>query len=92
MDELKVKQKDSCNPPVDSIIGVQGRVLDHSFYKLRIHLNNQLFDAYSVQLGVLQGPEETMQLKFHLRIPRLAIIEGNRAEPAGVTFPILAKL
>ena len=77
VDKLEIKQQDSSDPSVDSVIWVESGTIDHSFHELRIHLYNQLLNSNSVKLSLLERMEESIELKLGLRVTGLAVIEGN---------------
>jgi hypothetical protein len=92
VDELEVKQEDSRYPAVHSVVRMQGRGVDHAFDKLRVHLYDQLLYTDGEDLSVFESTEEAIELELSLRVARLAIIEGDRTEPAGIALPILSNL
>ena len=92
VDELKVEQENHGDLAIDRVVWVQGRVVDHSFDELGIHLNDKLLDSDGEELGLLQGSKEAIELELRLRIAGLSVVEGDGSETTGIALPIFSDL
>ena len=90
--KLEVEEEDCCNPSVDSVVGVQSRVVDHPFDVLRIHFDDELLDSNSVQLHGFESVEESIQLQLSLRVARFSVVECDRPKLTRISFLVISKL
>ena len=57
--KLEVKEKNRRDPAVDSVVGMESRVIDHPLNELGIHLDDELLNSDRIKLSMLQGAEDT---------------------------------
>ena len=88
MNKLEVEEEDGGDPAVDGVVWVKSGVVDHAFDELGVHLNNKLLDSDGVDLRLPKGSEESVEFELGLRVSRLAVMEGEGAEPTGVALLI----
>lgn len=92
VNKFEVKQEDRRDPPVDRIVGVKGRGIEHSLDELRVHLNDKLLDTDSEELGLFQSAKQPVEFKLSLRVARFAVVENDRAESTRVALLVFAEL
>jgi hypothetical protein len=86
--EFEVEEEDDGNPLVDSSIGLDVRVAEHTFDIAGIDFNDKLVDANEVEAGSTEGAKETIELEFSLGIMGLALIpqDGAKVQRAAMTI------
>ena len=60
MYQLKVKQKDTRNPAIHSIVGLYVWVVEHASYVFCIHFDMESWEAYKMNLQGTQTAVETV--------------------------------
>jgi hypothetical protein len=60
MNEFKIKQENTCNPPIDRRVGLQIRIIDHTLDVLRIDLDSEVCDAKDPYVNHTEGSEESV--------------------------------
>ena len=92
VDELEVEEESRRDPAINGIVRMKSRVINHPLNKLSVHLDDKLRNSDGVQLSMLEGTEEAVELEFRLRVVRLAVIEGDGAEMTRILLLILSEL
>jgi hypothetical protein len=77
VDQLEVKEQDAGDPPVDSHIGLDIRVVQHAFEILSIYLHNKIFHSDDIDPVGMEGMEQTIQLELCLGILGQKHVGGN---------------
>ena len=92
VDELEVEEESRRDPAINGIVRMKSRVINHPLNKLSVHLDDKLHNSDGVQLSMLEGAEEAVELEFRLRVVRLAVVEGDGAETTRILLLILSEL
>ena len=92
MDQLKLEELDSDDPPVNHSTQLNIRIVEHSLDVARIDFHPNIFDANNVKLVSLEGMPKTINLNLCLRVARFPFIPGDRTEPTRVPFVICTEL
>ena len=90
--EFKIKKENRSDPSINGVVRMKHRIVEHPFYELSIHLDDELLDSDSVELSCLQSREETIELELRLGIARFLVVEHDRAKMTWVSLLISTQL
>ena len=90
--EMKMKEKNACNPLVDGHIGLEVRVIDHTLHVLCVHLDCEIHNTKNGNMNCSQSTEQPVQLKLHLQVVALNFYEANGTKVIWISFSVIPNL